>query len=594
MGLHIGDALRQFAAVTDFGRSVTAAQDQHARLEQEMADERTKAQMNDIINRATLQTMGRPVTLGTIQEQMNAPDPNSGIAGEDLPDQTVHYARKPAADRLVKYQDRTGKEHQYELYTPEEQIQRQSGLAAQQQLQDALNKANAEYQTRRAMLSLPGNSAPLPDDVADALGIERGQRVLRTELPGLVDKARELQMKNRVKLGPGETEVDLGQPGAPPTAPTAGATGAPVAAPAPDANSITLQNSPFATAGQPAPAQMPTNNPFARPGAPPPAPLTTENPFATPGSYPAGHIPTEQPAAGAQPSAATAAQPGGARVLATGGPLKPEGEFERDFLPAYALKLGKTPNNLTADERIKAFSDFTVAKQDPAMRAVALALKQAQENNQPTKDDAKAIADMIHSKQMAPSQLSLVGGFGPAGQALKRMVLTDLAGRGDNLQEMEGEYQLAKSPGFQQNIRYMDQVTNSLPRLVNAANQLGNTSMRAINKLVNAGKNQFNNVDLKAFKTDVTFVADEVGKILQGGGTGSGTSDAKLRQAAEVFSSSDSPAAIAAAAKEVHALIGARRQALTRGTYLEQKGSSAPAATHRFNPATGKIEAIQP
>lgn len=254
--------------------------------------------------------------------------------------------------------------------------------------------------------------------------------------------------------------------------------------------------------------------------------------------------------------------------------LAPQGEYERDFLPAFAQKLNKTVKDLTPAERMTALGQFAETKADPAMRALHQSLLQAQLGQMPTPDDAKSFADMIQNHQMAPSQLSLAGGFGAAGASIKRMTIAELAKRGVNLEEAEGEYQLAKSPGFQQQIRYMDQVTNSLPRLQETANKLGNTTMKAINDLVNKGKNQFNNVDLKAFKTDVTFVADEVGKILQGGGTGSATSDAKLRQASEVFSSSDSPASIAAAAKEVQALIGSRRQALTKGTYLESSGQT--------------------
>ncbi len=60
------------------------------------------------------------------------------------------------------------------------------------------------------------------------------------------------------------------------------------------------------------------------------------------------------------------------------------------------------------------------------------------------------------------------------------------------------------------------------------------------------GENQFNNIDLKKFQTDKVLVGDEIAKILQGGGTGSGTSDAKLKQAADLVKESDSPAAIRA------------------------------------------------
>jgi hypothetical protein len=80
---------------------------------------------------------------------------------------------------------------------------------------------------------------------------------------------------------------------------------------------------------------------------------------------------------------------------------------------------------------------------------------------------------------------------------------------------------------------------------------------------------------------DALLVGDEIAKILQGGGTGSGVSDAKLKQASDLISTSDSVPAVAAAIKEVQFLIGNRRQSLTRGTYMERP--STPAAT----PAAG-------
>lgn len=219
---------------------------------------------------------------------------------------------------------------------------------------------------------------------------------------------------------------------------------------------------------------------------------------------------------------------------------------------------------------------------DPAMEALAKqsaeltnALKQMQLGQQPTREDAIPIAQDLIKHNMAPSQLQLFGGFGSSGQSFKRMVLLE-AKKLDpnfNFEEAESTYQLVKSPGFQNTIRYMDSVVESMPRVQASANQLANGNVRSLNALRVAGQNQFNNVDVKKFQTDVLFVSDEIAKILQGGGSGSGTSDAKLRQAQEILSTSDSPRAIAAALAEAAAMMGNRRSALTRGTYLEKTGA---------------------
>lgn len=178
-------------------------------------------------------------------------------------------------------------------------------------------------------------------------------------------------------------------------------------------------------------------------------------------------------------------------------------------------------------------------------------------------------ADDLLNHRTSPSLLmSQIGGRGMQKTAYVNRVKTELRKQDPsfNWEEAESSYQLAKSPGFQQTVRYMDSVQNSMPRLQQAADTLANGNVRAISALTNAGKNQFNNVDLKSFQTDRALVGDEIAKILQGGGTGSGTSDAKLKQAQDLISSSDSPAAIASTLKEVSALIGYRRDSLTRGT----------------------------
>jgi hypothetical protein len=244
-------------------------------------------------------------------------------------------------------------------------------------------------------------------------------------------------------------------------------------------------------------------------------------------------------------------------------------------LLAQAKAEGKNPDDpqVRLALQTKALQTAKQASADP----LAEELRRTQLNQQPTEDDAKVIAQQLVAHKMAPSQLQLFGGFGTAGQAFKRKVLLEAQklDPGFDMEEAESTYTLAKSPQFQQTIRYMQSVTESMPRLLASARQLNNGRIRSLNALVNAGNHQINNVDLKRFQTDVLGVSDEVAKILQGGGTGSGTSDAKLRQAQSILSTSDSPAAIATALEELSALIGYRQTALTRGTYLERQ---APAA----------------
>lgn len=228
---------------------------------------------------------------------------------------------------------------------------------------------------------------------------------------------------------------------------------------------------------------------------------------------------------------------------------------------------------------------------DPEMAALAKqgaelsnSIKKNQLDQQPTPEQIDMYAGLLADHKMSPSQIQIqAGGMGQQGRAFLRQVQAAAVKRDPNFnfEEAEATYQLVKSPTFQNTVRYMDSVVESMPRVQATAAKLANGRVRGINALINAGKNQYNDVDLKKFKTDVLFVSDEIAKILQGGGTGSGTSDAKLRQASEILSTNDSPQAIAGALGEAAALMQNRRSSLTRGTYLDQPVEDAATRARR-------------
>ncbi len=260
-----------------------------------------------------------------------------------------------------------------------------------------------------------------------------------------------------------------------------------------------------------------------------------------------------------------------------------------DFLGSYAKeKFGVAPSAMTVAQKGEALGAFKEANADQDLRAAALAQKniatalaQMQINQQPTKDQAASVAEDLVKHRIAPEQLaSLFSTRGKEGLAFK-LAVTAEAKKMDpefNFEQASSEYQLSKSSGFQNTVRYMDSALESIPRLEANAKNLGNGRFRSLNEIANATKNQFNSTDLKRFKTDALLVGDEVAKILSGGGTGAATSDAKLKQATDLIGVSDSVPAIAAAMEEIKALMGNRRRALTRGTYMEGMGPVSPNA----------------
>jgi hypothetical protein len=279
---------------------------------------------------------------------------------------------------------------------------------------------------------------------------------------------------------------------------------------------------------------------------------------------------------------------------------------ENLYLQKAAQALGTTPDKLTQPQMDTILGQYKKSNQDPDVRDAALAakassqatadltqaMKQIQIGQAPTQDDAKRIADHILNHELAPSQISEVRGRGNG--ALGVMIEREISKKDPHFswQQADSDYAYSKSPALQSTLRNMDAATSSMARLQTNADTLDNGNIRSINSLMKLGKSQFNNVDLKRFQTDVTLVGDEIGKIMQGGGTGSGVSDAKLKQAQGIFKDTDSPKAIRTALQEVQSIIGYRRQAMSRGTPYEGVGVPAEqtGGPKTGGPAVGTVE----
>jgi hypothetical protein len=247
-----------------------------------------------------------------------------------------------------------------------------------------------------------------------------------------------------------------------------------------------------------------------------------------------------------------------------------------------------------------ALQSYKESNVDPQMRDAALAqrniaqaLAQLQLNQTPTAEQAASVADDLVNHRLAPEQLaSLFSTRGREGLAFKLAVSSEAKklDPGFNWEESAANYQLVKSPNFQTTVRYMDSVQESIPRLLNNASRLGRGPITSLNQLANMAASQFSDTDLKRLKTDAVLVGDEVAKLLAGGGSGSATSDAKLKQGMDLINAADSVPAMAAGLDEINNLIGFRRKALTRGTYLE--GTSAGQQTRSAPPAVVAAPAL--
>jgi hypothetical protein len=198
---------------------------------------------------------------------------------------------------------------------------------------------------------------------------------------------------------------------------------------------------------------------------------------------------------------------------------------------------------------------------------------------QTPQQQVESAAQAIVEGRMSPSQAtSMFGGMGKDGQAFKRAVVSAVQKIDPqfNFAGAESGYQYGKNTGTQTTVRMIDNIDKSLPILEKASDDFARSGVRVINKGILAAKDQFGDTSVSTFQTARLGLADEIAKILSGGGTGNSTSDAKLKQASDLLASDMTPQQLKATTAAVRELLANRRQSLTSGTYMEHKGGAAP------------------
>lgn len=190
-------------------------------------------------------------------------------------------------------------------------------------------------------------------------------------------------------------------------------------------------------------------------------------------------------------------------------------------------------------------NDFT-ANQNELNRQNQITLKnlENQNKNQGDPNSTGNLAQQLVNGLMAPSELSKrttnYNGVLAAADAYSLQT----TGKHFDIAKADRDYKFATNVQTLNTLNYLGSLvgyngqTGNLDELQTMSGQLGNTKFPALNKIENWSKLQTGDPQIAAYYGVVTEVADQVAKILQGGGTGSGTSDQKLAQAQKLFSSS--------------------------------------------------------
>jgi hypothetical protein len=211
-----------------------------------------------------------------------------------------------------------------------------------------------------------------------------------------------------------------------------------------------------------------------------------------------------------------------------------------------------------------------------------------------TQSGAQALAEQLVNGTLAPSELSKRATGASAYSAV--LSAAKALDPSFDIAKADRNYRYANQTSTQNTLNYLGSLvggvgqTGNLDELQALSNTIPRTQFPALNDAQNWLKLQTGNPSIAAYYATATEVADQVAKILQGGGTGSGTSDAKLAQAQSLFQSGFTPDQMNAVISALKPLLANRAQNIIGDNpylsdYADQFGftqnvrSSAPASS---------------
>lgn len=158
-------------------------------------------------------------------------------------------------------------------------------------------------------------------------------------------------------------------------------------------------------------------------------------------------------------------------------------------------------------------------------------------------------------------------------------------GRPFDFAKASRDFRFATQPATQNTLNYLASLTGNgqqggnLDALINISNGIGRTKFPALNNAAAWALLESGDPKIAAYHTAVVEVADQFAKIMQGGGSGSGTSDAKIKQASEMFSSGFNKEQIKSVAYTAKTLLSNREREMVRDNpYLRDYADAGPAS----------------
>lgn len=254
-----------------------------------------------------------------------------------------------------------------------------------------------------------------------------------------------------------------------------------------------------------------------------------------------------------------------------------ESKFASDQLQAQAT-LAQTQANTA-----KTYQDIKTAQQAASGGAVDLTSLPSDSQDKLKANGftnynsgTQGLAISLVTGQLAPSELSKrTTGSSSYSDILNAASAYSQAttGKPFNIAQADRDYKYATNVQTQNTLNYLGSLVGqtdgngnltggNLDNLVDQSNGITRTSFPAINDTEAWAKLETGNPAIASYYATVTEVSDQVAKILQGGGSGSGTSDAKLAQASALFQKGFSKDQINAVANTLKDLLQNRAQGI--------------------------------
>lgn len=211
----------------------------------------------------------------------------------------------------------------------------------------------------------------------------------------------------------------------------------------------------------------------------------------------------------------------------------------------------------------------------------AQSTKIAMQTNKSAEQDASIdpAAKSVISGNAALSQFPGFGANSMKGKVIRRVLELqpdfDFRKNEANFSALKTYANYINSGPYQNTIKYLESVGPNLNQVLDLSSKISRTQFPLINRGVLETMRQTGDPDVVAYAAAVTEVGDQIAKILQGGGTGSPTSDAKIKQASELLNGSYTPEQLSAVAGTLGSMLENRRAALENETVKQVGGQKS-------------------